>query len=90
MFSKDGSHIKYYTYNKYLKANTLQLIGRELTPHAMRHTHASLLAEHGVDLETISRRLGHGDSRVTKEIYLHVTKTLKEKDDAQIAKVKIL
>ena len=33
------------------------------------HNHASLLLEQEVDVDTISRRLGHADSKITKEIY---------------------
>lgn len=88
--SEEGKHISYYAYNKYLKENALKIIGREITAHTLRHTHASLLAEQGVDIEIISRRLGHENSKVTREIYFHVTKRLKKKDDEAIAKVKIM
>jgi integrase len=33
----------------------------ELSPHSLRHTHTSLLAEAGVALEQIMDRLGHTD-----------------------------
>ena len=49
-----------------------------LTPHSLRHTHVSLLAEAGVSLPEIMERLGHKNDTVTREIYLHVTKTLKK------------
>lgn len=90
MYGRDGDHIAYYTYTKYLKENTTAVLGRPLTPHALRHTHASLLMEAGVPIDVISRRLGHDNSKVTREIYLHVTKKLKEKDDELISKVNIL
>lgn len=45
-----------------------------LTPHSLRHTHVSLLAEAGVNLEVIQKRLGHKNDRITREVYLHVTK----------------
>lgn len=48
-----------------------------LTPHSLRHTHASLLAEAGVSLEAIQDRLGHKDDTTTRIIYTHVTKTVK-------------
>lgn len=89
-FSAAGGHINYYSYEKYLQENSLRVIGRPITPHALRHTHASLLMENGISIDVISRRLGHENSRVTKEIYLHVTKKLKEKDNQQIAGVSIL
>lgn len=48
------------------------------TPHTLRHTHASLLAEAKATLESIQERLGHKDDRTTRLIYTHVTKTLKQ------------
>lgn len=45
-------------------------------PHIFRHTHASLLAEAGIDLVQIMKRLGHADDTTTRQIYLHITKTL--------------
>lgn len=88
--SEDGSHVKYYTYNKYLKEKALKATEKVITPHALRHTHASLLLEQGISIDTISRRLGHDNSKVTKEIYLHVTEKLKEKDNEQLSNIKIL
>lgn len=87
---KTGEHIKYYAYNKYLQENALKTLGRKITPHVLRHTHASLLMENGVDIDTISRRLGHEDSQITKEIYLHLTERLKEKDRERISGIKIM
>lgn len=46
-----------------------------LTPHSLRHTHVSLLAEAGYPLEHIQERLGHENDRVTRAVYLHVTET---------------
>ena len=47
--------------------------------HDLRHTHASLLLNEGVDLKTISERLGHSTIRQTMDIYTHVSKELDEK-----------
>lgn len=57
-------------------------LNENLTPHSLRHTHTSLLAEAKVSLEKIMDRLGHSDDHTTKNIYLHVTKELK-KDASQ-------
>lgn len=74
LFSNDdGTHISFYTYNKYLHENSLSALHRAITPHTLRHTHASLLMEQGIGIDAISRRLGHEDSKITREIYLHVT-----------------
>lgn len=52
-------------------------LNSELTPHSLRHTHTSLLAEAGVSLETIMNRLGHHDDKITRKVYLHITKPRK-------------
>lgn len=48
--------------------------------HIYRHTHASLLAEKGVPLDLIQRRLGHANDTITREIYLHVTEKMKKQE----------
>ncbi|MGB7701875.1 MAG: tyrosine-type recombinase/integrase, partial [Pseudolabrys sp.] len=40
--------------------------------HALRHTHASMLLGAGVDVLTVSRRLGHGKASVTLDTYGHL------------------
>ena len=41
--------------------------------HGLRHTHATLLLEAGVDVKTVSERLGHDNVQTTLELYGHVT-----------------
>ena len=89
--NKEGGHIKYYAYNKYVKENAKRILGLEkITPHIFRHTHTCMLAENGVMLETISRRLGHEDSRITKDVYSHITDKILQNDFEQVAKIQIL
>lgn len=52
---------------------------KPLSSHIFRHTHISKLAEIGVPMYVIQERVGHEDSKVTQQIYLHVTKKAKEK-----------
>ena len=85
-----GEHLSYYAYNKYLREKSEKLFGRSITTHFMRHTHVALMAEQGVSLDIISRRLGHANSKVTKQIYFHVTEKLKEKENEEIRQVRIL
>jgi integrase len=49
--------------------------GLTATLHSLRHTHASTLIASGLDVLTISRRLGHGGAAVTLGIYGHLFKT---------------
>ncbi|WP_259343721.1 tyrosine-type recombinase/integrase [Oceanobacillus picturae] len=57
-------------------------LNENLTPHSLRHTHTSLLAEAKVSLEEIMERMGHSDDHTSKNVYLHVTKEMK-KDASQ-------
>jgi integrase len=53
-------------------------ITKHLTPHSLRHTHTSLLAEAGVELLQIMDRLGHTEDETTTQVYLHITKDRKK------------
>lgn len=85
----DGNYMHYEAYAKYLREVSEKALQRKISPHITRHTHASILAASGVPLEAISARLGHGDSRITKEIYLHRLNELKEKENEQINQIKL-
>lgn len=49
-------------------------LGFRVTPHGLRHAHASWLLAGGADLQTVKDRLGHG-SITTTERYLHTLPT---------------
>lgn len=40
--------------------------------HALRHSHASALIAAGVDIVTVSTRLGHGSPAITLGLYAHL------------------
>jgi integrase len=44
----------------------------EVTFHSLRHTHASQLIAAGVDVVTISKRLGHSNPSITLKVYAHL------------------
>lgn len=44
-----------------------------INPHALRHTHAVMLLESGVDVKTVGDRLGHTKINMTADVYLHVS-----------------
>jgi integrase len=49
-------------------------LGIKATFHSLRHTHASTLIASGLDVLTISRRLGHGSAAITLGVYGHLFK----------------
>ena len=42
-----------------------------ITFHGLRHTHATLLISQGLDVRTVSNRLGHAQTSTTLNIYAH-------------------
>ena len=53
----------------------------DVTFHGLRHTHASQLIDAGVDIVTISKRLGHAKPSVTLAVYAHLFRS----DDTKAA-----
>lgn len=53
-------------------------------PHILRHTHITMMTQAGVDLDTIMNKVGHEDSKTTKNIYTHVTKKMKKDATEQV------
>lgn len=86
----DGGFLHYDAFRKYLAELSSSVLGRKITPHALRHTAASLLIAEGVPMEVISRMLGHDGSRITKKIYIHVTQELKNRDRDILSKINII
>ena len=55
---------------------TYRLLDKELYPHSLRHTFATLLVTKNVNLATIQRLMGHASITMT-EVYLHISNELK-------------
>jgi integrase len=55
-------------------------LSREITPHVLRHSFASLAGDIGLADHTISRLLGHTQSSITSR-YIHMEKALIEASD---------
>lgn len=83
IFAKTERHPRYPIVIKMVQLRmarllTIAKLNPDLTPHSLRHTHTSLLAEAGVALEQIMDRLCHTDDQITKNVYLHVTQEMKK------------
>ena len=64
-------HRPYTWFSDFLERNELP----KITYHQLRHTNASLLISAGVDVVTLSGRLGHGDKNITLNTYSHIIKS---------------
>lgn len=60
----------YQWFSNFVKRNDLPPI----TLHSLRHTNASLMIANGIDLATVSKRLGHADTSITARVYTHAIK----------------
>ncbi|MCT2871875.1 integrase [Limosilactobacillus fermentum] len=71
--------------NTFLRTAAKRLeINKPVSSHIFRHTHISKLAALGVPMYVIQQRVGHSNSRVTQEIYTHVTHEVLVKNRAQL------
>lgn len=59
-------------WRKFLRRNNI----RKIRFHDIRHTHATLLLAQGIDIKTISERLGHSNISITMNTYTDVLKEL--------------
>lgn len=60
--------------NKFVKKNNLP----KFSPHSLRHTNASLLIANGVNLLTVSKRLGHSNTSTLTKVYGHAIQSADE------------
>ncbi|QVY61942.1 tyrosine-type recombinase/integrase [Cytobacillus gottheilii] len=79
IFANFNLHPGYPVLMKFVRNRMARLLkfselNSQFTPHCLRHTHTSLLAQAEVEIDEIMDRLGHQDDSTTRRIYLHVTK----------------
>jgi integrase len=55
-----------------------------VTFHALRHTHASMLIDAGIDIVKIAKRLGHANVSTTLDVYSHLFAAKEDKSAAAI------
>ena len=57
-------------YNECLKVLAVMAgIDKPLSSHWARHTGATMLLNSGVDMEIVSKVLGHSSTKITREVY---------------------
>jgi integrase len=53
---------------------------RRIRLHDLRHTAATTMLDQGIPLKVVAERLGHSSTRITADLYQHVSETMQ--DDA--------
>ena len=67
------------SFNNWLKKFTTKHGLPHISPHAFRHMNATYLLVSGVDVRTVSGKLGHSKTSTTTDIYSHLLKTAEQK-----------
>lgn len=49
-----------------------------MTSHIFRHTYVSLAVEQGIDKDTIAKQVGHANTKMIDNIYLHITEKMEQ------------
>ncbi len=75
---RDGELLAHTTVQAAMRRACKRLGLPKVTPHGLRHLHASLLLAQGLPIPAVSQRLGHANSAVTMAIYAHAL----NKDDS--------
>lgn len=68
-----GDWVHIHNFIRYFKRFIADHGIKPITPHGLRHTHASLLFSAGVEPKNISDRLGHSTVQITLDLYTHIT-----------------
>lgn len=77
---ENGERVHISTIAKYLRRRCEMLNIPVITPHSLRHTHASMLLANGVSVASIAKRLGHSSAEITQRVYLHLLKEMEAQD----------
>lgn len=64
-----------------------KIVGREVRVHSLRHTYASYLIAHDIDLISVSQVLGHENLNITLEVYAHQLQDQKSRNDEKIKQI---
>ena len=71
-FSSAGAMIGHNSLRRWVRVAGERIGVEGLTPHALRHSWATIALSNGVPLTVVSERLGHADTATTNRIYYHL------------------
>lgn len=79
--------VSHNTVKKHLNRAINELEISKVTFHSLRHTHASILIYKGININYISKRLGHKSVSTTNEVYSHVIDELEQKENDKVKSI---
>ncbi len=83
--TENGTPIQTSSVNTVLRSAKKKLkLTKPLSTHVFRHTHISKMAELDIPLYVIQQRVGHSNSKITSQIYLHVTQNAIKKEASKL------
>ncbi|REK69309.1 tyrosine-type recombinase/integrase [Paenibacillus paeoniae] len=74
---QDGRWLRINVVREYMKEVCKRIGLPQLSPHALRHSHAVHLLEAGATIRYVASRLGHASIKTTEK-YLHVTRKIEQ------------
>lgn len=79
--------VSHNTVLKHLRKICDDLNITKLTPHALRHTHCSLLLAQGMPIQFISKRLGHASINETLRTYSHLIDEYEQVNNTEVKEI---
>lgn len=83
----DGSDMPNATIAGWLKDFQMRNNLKRVSLHLLRHINITILVSNGVDIKTVSSRVGHSDVKTTLNIYSHYVKEADEKASQVVERV---
>ena len=65
-----GPMLRRYAGNQ-IRKGALRILGRQLSPHSLRHSFATAAYQESGDINAVSKELGHSSVSITSAVYLH-------------------
>ncbi len=85
--TRGGNRIHNSAFNHELQKMCEQAGVPRISVHGLRHTHASLLIANRVSVQSVAKRLGHGNTETTQRVYIHLLEKLANEDNNKIMTV---
>lgn len=78
-------HLMSDAHNREMDDNNIPL--PNFTPHTLRHTFCTRMAENGIDIKVLQEIMGHKTLAITMEVYNHVTESRCQKEVQRVESV---